>query len=449
MWCWDEGYPCSVKLHGEEVILEPNFDATGAFAGSFRYVKLRSAEGKGNQRHSQLVLYAAGLVPAEHVNETYYCVGGTVDDSDPSKITFSIVDSFDINRFIQAHGPRTPAYPKPLAWSTDGDLDIRVGQITVSDKAFTEAEIAWWTLWNRHYEDDVAYDAAGSTHWGWGGAGWRGGFPTWTYATNGLSRSRTKLRAEACNAAADGAAFRARTCDEPDDPPGAPCTLNLDPFQPPSPPMPPSPPPSPPFPPPVPPQPPAPPAPPPDAPSSPPPPPPPLRPLVTVWLVHHDMWVGGFDGSFGWGLACLSICEADVTCVGVQMYSNLASQCYKLTDGHIKQNIGQGHIPISIHQAKNQPPTWSVFVMAKVQAPHPPITPSPPSPLSPPPSPPPPSVPPPDTNCPGLADKKGGARKRRAAYAAGENESCSLDISGRGVDHRQNHRTAPQPARLA
>ena len=56
MWCWDEGYPCSVKLHGEEVILEPNFDATGAFAGSFRYVKLRSAEGKGNQRHSQLVL---------------------------------------------------------------------------------------------------------------------------------------------------------------------------------------------------------------------------------------------------------------------------------------------------------------------------------------------------------------------------------------------------------
>ena len=122
------------------------------------------------------------------------------------------------------------------------------------------------------------------------------------------------------------------------------------------------------------------------------------------------MWVGPGDGALGSGLisgpACLSTCEADVTCVGLQMYSNLRSQCYKLTDDHIKQNIGQGHIPISIHQAKNQPPTWSVFVMAKVQAPHPPITPSPPSPLSPPPSPPPPSVPPPDTNCPGLADKK-------------------------------------------
>lgn len=99
MWCWDEGYPCAVKLDGEEVLLEPNLDATGAFAGSFRYVKMRSAEGKGNQRNSQLVQYATGLVPAEHVNETYYCVGGIIDDSDPSKITFSVVDSFDINRF--------------------------------------------------------------------------------------------------------------------------------------------------------------------------------------------------------------------------------------------------------------------------------------------------------------------------------------------------------------
>merc|ERR1719297_176395 len=100
------------------------------------------------------------------------------------------------------------------------------------------------------------------------------------------------------------------------------------------PPMPPSPPPSPPFPPP------APPAPPPDAPSSPPPPPPPLRPLVTIWLVHYDMWVGPGDGALGSGLisgpACLSTCEADVTCVGLQMYSNLRSQCYKLTDDHIR-----------------------------------------------------------------------------------------------------------------
>ena len=329
-------------------------------------------------------------MPAEHVNETYYCVGGTVDDSDPSKITFSVVDSFDINRFISAHGPRTPAYPKPLAWSTDAD--IRVGQITVSDKAFTEAEIAWWTLWNRHYEDDVAYDAAGSTHWGWGGAGWRGGFPTWTYATNGLSRSRTKLRAEACNAAADGAAFRARTCDEPDDSPGVACTLNLDPFQPPQPP---SPPPSPPFPPPVPPQPSNVPHPAPDAPSL---PPPPLRPLVTIWLVHYDMWVGGGGGELGSGQACLSICEADATCVGLQMHSDISSQCYKLTDDHI-QNIGQGHRPMSMDEAGKQTPVWSVFLPVKVQAPHPPTPPSLPSGEGGEPSPLPPSPPSPPNVC--------------------------------------------------
>ena len=48
-----------------------------------------------------------------------------------------------VQRFVDAHGERRPAYPKPLAWSADGDGDIRVGQITVSDKPFTQAEVAW------------------------------------------------------------------------------------------------------------------------------------------------------------------------------------------------------------------------------------------------------------------------------------------------------------------
>ena len=83
---------------------------------------MRSAEGKGNQRNSQLVQYATGLVPAEHVNETYYCVGGIIDDSDPSKITFSVVDSFDINRFAKptVRGrPRTPSRLRgPPTWTS-------------------------------------------------------------------------------------------------------------------------------------------------------------------------------------------------------------------------------------------------------------------------------------------------------------------------------------------
>ena len=67
MWCWDEGYPCAVSFNGGDAILEPNHDSTGSFDGTFRYVSYASAEGKGNQRHSQILLYAAGLIPKEQV----------------------------------------------------------------------------------------------------------------------------------------------------------------------------------------------------------------------------------------------------------------------------------------------------------------------------------------------------------------------------------------------
>ena len=98
-----------------------------------------------------------------------------------------------------------------------------------------------------------------------------------------------------------------------------------------------------------------------------------MRSLI-VLAARADMWVsGGFE--FGWQQACLSNCEADATCVGLQMISDLCCQCYKLTDDHIK-NIGQGHRPMSMDEAEKQTPRWSVFLKAKVQAPHPPTPPS-------------------------------------------------------------------------
>ena len=231
VWCWDTGYPCAVRPydtdteHNVDVILEPNDDCADDTASTCTFQYVRYDDAHGNQRHSQILLYAAGLIPASEVTETYYCLGGTVDDSDPKRITATVIDSFGIDRFVAAHGPRDPAYPKPLAWSTDGD--IRVGQITVSEKEFTDAEIAWWTLWNRHFEDDAAYDPKATDHWGWGGAGWDGGFPTWTFATDGKSKSRTKLRGEACEDEGSGT-FRPASCDAPDDAPAQVCTLNRD-----------------------------------------------------------------------------------------------------------------------------------------------------------------------------------------------------------------------------
>lgn len=371
VWCWDQGYPCAVRYNDGDAIVEPNHDSSGAFDGTFRYVSYASAEGKGNQRHSQILLYAAGLIPKEQVNETYYCLAGTVDDSDPARITASQVDSFDIDRFVQAHGPRSPAYPKPLSWSID--RDIRVGQITVSDKDFTEAELTWWTLWNRHYEDDVAYDATishgggwGSSGWGWGRAGWNGGFPTWTYATNGLSRSKTKLRGIDCESPgpASSSPFRPRSCDEADDPPATPCDRNNDPFMPPSPPH----------------QPPSPPSPPAHPHWLPAPPPPPHRPMMTIWLVYYDFWIGGGSGVLeANGERCLSACEADPTCLGVQLTSDQRSQCYKLESHHL-DSLGDGHVAIGLEQAAALDAKWSVFVMRKVPAPAPPSPPPSPSP---------------------------------------------------------------------
>ena len=393
VWCWASGYPCAERFQGGDAILEPNMDAaTGAFDGTFRYVAYSSAEGRGNQVHSDLLLYAAGLIPAENVTATYYCVGGTVDASNPQRITATVVDSFDIHRFIQAHGARTPSYPKPLAWSADHDGDIRVGQITVSDKPFTQAELTWWTLWNRHYEDDVAYNSAGTTRWGWGGAGWRGGFPTWTYATRGLSRARTKLRGLDCGSSS--LAFRPRSCDEAEDSVATSCDLHLDPDHPPLPPSPP----------PVAPSPPSAPhhwdSPPPSPPPPPTAPPPPLAPMMVAWLVYYDMWIGGGAGEIGrGGTTCLPACEADDSCVGLQFHSSGNHQCYKLEDAHIR-NIAQGHTPMQLHEARQQPSTWSVYIKHWELAPSPPQPPTgsspPPSPLHlPPPSPPSPSPSPP------------------------------------------------------
>ena len=144
------------------------------------------------------------LIPAEEVTETYYCLynDGSIDDSDINNIKANY-GKFTIIDVIAKQGRRVPAFPKVMPWSIDSNL--RVGSITMAYQTPTEAEMAWWTIWNRHFEDDtnfLPYPPAGS--WGWGMSGWNSGFVNFKFTTGGKSIVRTKLAGIACRSTLRG-----------------------------------------------------------------------------------------------------------------------------------------------------------------------------------------------------------------------------------------------------
>lgn len=168
VWCWDKGYSCSIKLKGtnDSVFLEPNPPESDGTI-TFRYESSKQEKWPVN---SGLLLYMMGLVSAEEIeNEVYYClIKDTVNDSNQQRITAEY-KSFTVHDLIEAHGSREPV-SKPLYHSVDQDL--RIGQMTVGAKVPSDAEMVWWTLWNRHYEDHMDYNVSPNRNtWGWGKSG--------------------------------------------------------------------------------------------------------------------------------------------------------------------------------------------------------------------------------------------------------------------------------------
>lgn len=215
VWCWDEGYPCAVELEGnnDAVFLEPNpRESDGTI--TFRYESVQQEKYAENPK---LLLYMMGLISAEEASdEVFYClIDGTVDDSDQQRITAEY-SSFTVWDLIEYQGQREPVL-KPLYHSVDNDL--RIGQITVSAKVPSEAEMAWWTVWNRHFEDDMDLNVNPSRDtWGWGKGGWHTGFPSFKYSTQGLMVARSKLPGISCHTD-EAVAFESETCNSPDDTP--------------------------------------------------------------------------------------------------------------------------------------------------------------------------------------------------------------------------------------
>lgn len=220
VWCWDKGYPCTIQVDEfgtDGLYLEPN-DPELDGVQTFRYVS--DTDLSLFMKNSKLFQYFMGLASVSDVGtEVYFCIPTNeflnVDDSDPARIIVPNVKSFTIDDVIEAQGERDPPYPKPLHHSIDNDL--RIGSIVVSDRDPSTAEMAWWTIWNRRYEDHMMdVDSSSEPSW-WG---WEGnGFPTFKHATDGVSIARTKLRGVPCNYKRGSVGvFESESCTSEDDP---------------------------------------------------------------------------------------------------------------------------------------------------------------------------------------------------------------------------------------
>jgi len=215
VWCWDKGYPCSIKLKGtnDSVFLEPNPPESDGTI-TFRYESSKQEKWPVN---SGLLLYMMGLVSAKEIeNEVYDClIKDIVNDSNQQRITAEY-NSFTVHDLIEAHGSREPV-SKPLYHSVDQDLCI--GQMTVSAKVPSDAEMVWRTLWNRHYEDHMDYNVSPNPNtWGWRKSGWNSGFETFKYSTKDLFIAKSKLSGISSNNRV-AIAFEPESCNAPDDEP--------------------------------------------------------------------------------------------------------------------------------------------------------------------------------------------------------------------------------------
>jgi hypothetical protein len=80
---------------------------------------------------------------------------------------------------------------------------------------------------------------------------------------------------------------------------------------------------------------------------------------ASKYVVYYDSWKFSGDTSkqYAAGTACFTKCDADSSCLGLQLLSNQRSQCYML--GSIPHGLGGG---MSIDEAKSKAGKWSVFM---------------------------------------------------------------------------------------
>ena len=118
-------------------------------------------------------LYVAGFIPASQVPRMRI-LGGTIDLSNPDRVTATSVTEITVEDVIGLEGPRVSA-------SATAPRDFTVGTIVISDRPYAEADYTFITLALRYWESDKPYDGFGA--------------PPWKTATLGQSEVRVALPA--------------------------------------------------------------------------------------------------------------------------------------------------------------------------------------------------------------------------------------------------------------
>lgn len=122
--------------------------------GTFR---LQARPGEFNATFAPISLYLAGFIPSTQVSPTQL-LGGTIDLSDPGRVTATSVTELTIADVLALEGSRVPS-------SATAPTNFTVGTIVISDRPYREADYTFITLALRYWESDKAYDGSGAPPW--------------------------------------------------------------------------------------------------------------------------------------------------------------------------------------------------------------------------------------------------------------------------------------------
>eukprot|EP00978_Attheya_sp_CCMP212_P004610 scaffold10049_cov70-Attheya_sp.AAC.2 len=210
LWDWERGYPWAIAGTGAYgVRLVPNeecFDCADDDnlhnCCTFRYEDIPETKQEIEAKKeltamSPLTLYISGLKTLSEITDpkdkTYFCIGFddggfSVDESNTKRIKATHVTRFTLEDLIDANGGEREPKKK---WNL-----IRHASVHVSIRRPSEAEIIFYTLLMRHFDEETRPHERQPDFWG----SRRDVIYPWKFSSHGLSKLHSKLNGiDCCN----------------------------------------------------------------------------------------------------------------------------------------------------------------------------------------------------------------------------------------------------------